>query len=125
MTKERRLAIQMWRKIREIVRRRGRLIPSWELHLIKKEFCEEHGIKWWHNCWFCQYLRNNKEAHGEGCQYCPLADKTDDAVMSGSNTGCGQGFYHDVLMGDTVTIRVAACNKIIQALQGKDPYEED
>ena len=89
------------------------------------KICKEHDITWWHHCWFCQYMRNNASEGDEGCQRCPLADKTDDDVMSGRETGCNQGIYRDVLKGETVAIRVAACNKIIQALLGKNPYEED
>ena len=125
MTKERRLAIQMWRMIREKVRRRKRPMTSFDLFHIKRDFCEKYGLKWWHECWFCTYVRNNRDLHGEGCQRCPIADKTDNDVMSGISSGCCRGLYHDVLYGDTVAVRVLACNKIIQALQGKDPYEED
>ena len=125
MTKERKLAVQMWRMIREIVRRRKRPVSAIELFEIKGDFCKEHNIKWRHKCWFCQYVRNNMPDYDEGCQRCPLADKTDEDVMEGQRTGCDYGIYDEVLYGKTVEVRVAACNKIIQALLGKDPYEED
>lgn len=125
MTKERKLAIQMWRMIREIVRRRKNPLGIVELYEIKRDFCKKHDIKWWHHCWFCQYVRHNDPEGDEGCQHCPIADKTDEEVMAGRETGCCHGIYRDVIYGETVALRVLACNKIIQALQGKDPYEED
>lgn len=124
MTKERKLAIQMWRMIREKVRRRKYPMDTIELHEVKLDFCQEHNIRWWHLCWFCQYVRKDGPAD-EGCQRCPIADKTRDDVMAGRETGCCHGIYRDVIHGETVKERVAACNKIIKALQGKDPYKED
>lgn len=127
MTKERKLAIQMWRMIREKVRRRTRPMDTIELFEIKRKFCMEHNINWWHQCWFCHYVRYNDPSYyyGEGCQRCPIADRTRDDVMAGRETGCCYGIYRDVIHGKTVAVRVSACNKIIKALQGKDPYKED
>lgn len=68
MTRERKLAIQMWEDIK-------RLLPEWVkldpddivtfLRNYKERFCEQNGLRWLYNCWLCQYFRDD-------CAKCPL-----------------------------------------------------
>ena len=59
MTKQRRLAIQMWQEIVDKCRARD----DFNLVEFKKEFCKEHNLHWINNCYFCQYFL---------CSECPL-----------------------------------------------------
>ena len=63
MTKERKLAIQMWQEIVNKCKARD----DFNLVEFKKEFCKEHNLHWINNCYFCQYCRP--------CSLkCPLVD---------------------------------------------------
>lgn len=64
MTKERKLAIQMWEEVKK-------QLPGWHygivaaLKTLKANFCRQNGLDWKYDCWFCQYFRYN-------CFKCPL-----------------------------------------------------
>ena len=60
MTKERRLAIQMWQ---EIVNK-CKAGEDFNVAQFKDDFCKEHHLNWTSNCYFCQYCRS--------CSECPL-----------------------------------------------------
>ena len=76
MTKERKLAIQMWEFI----------IEHWNEAAaadLKKTFANRHpGIEWENDCWFCEYCRRDYRWHHPGregidwrannCELCPL-----------------------------------------------------
>ncbi len=74
MTRERRLAIQMWEEICAN--------PHSHINAIKERFCEEHSLDWKHGCWFCQYVRKDYRVHLKSrhdidpainaCEACPL-----------------------------------------------------
>ena len=60
MTKERRLAIQMWE---EIVKK-CQSGEDFNVARFKNDFCKEHSLSWANRCYFCQYCRC--------CSNCPL-----------------------------------------------------
>ncbi len=99
MTKERRLAIEMWKVIRDVLTSphniTGKTIVEY-----KFKFCKQHELNWTNNCWFCKYIPH--------CDKCPL-------------DGCRiNGAYENVknysLDKDK---RIDACNTIIKAFGGK------
>lgn len=76
MTKERRLAIEMWEQIAEHLEE-----PGFDVHAFKDRFCREHNLHWEFQCWFCQYARKEYRANlpsrqtvnvRNGCQQCPI-----------------------------------------------------
>ena len=65
MTRERKLAIQMWQEIVE----KCKVSADGDFNLVefKKDFCKERNLHWINNCYFCQYCRP--------CSLkCPLVD---------------------------------------------------
>ena len=59
MTKERRLAIQMWQAIVD----KCKSGEQFNVVSFKKSFCKKHHLNWYNNCYFCQHFR---------CSECPL-----------------------------------------------------
>jgi hypothetical protein len=89
MTKERKLAIEMWTNIRGMLSASDGRLPE-DLVSYKDMFCREHSLKWENSCWFCQYI--------DYCNKCPL-------------TSCGTDSYYDNVrdcMFDT-NDRIEAC----------------
>lgn len=93
MTKERRLAIQMWEQIKAELARD----PKVNIVGLKINFCSEHGLVWFCNCWLCQYIPH--------CEDCPLS-------------GC-LNYVRAVDERKPLEIRLNACSAIINALKGK------
>lgn len=60
MTKERRLAIEMWEAMREKVRK-GEIPDSLAMLKAKLNWLREHDIDWYCECWFCNYFRKDIE----------------------------------------------------------------
>ena len=52
MTKERKLAIQMWQ---EIVNK-CKSGEQFDVDSFKKSFCEKHRLNWYNDCYFCQHF---------------------------------------------------------------------
>ena len=52
MTKERKLAIQMWQEIVD----KCRSGEQFNVVNFKKSFCKKHRLNWYNNCYFCQYF---------------------------------------------------------------------
>ena len=120
MTKERRLAIQMWDKIRAHIRDVPRLnsVDFWRVADWKRQFCLDHELNWMHGCWLCQYVRYHDELHGEGCQRCPLSDGHEEAII-GLESGCYKNAYNRVLHARTRKAKLKACDEIIRILNGR------
>lgn len=99
MTKERKLAIEMWKDIRDMLSAFDRMTMTSILEY-KETFCKDHGLHWMNNCWFCQYIF--------ACSKCPLKS-------------CSTASDYYILKQDDVEkdVRVAVCNNIIKALGGK------
>ena len=52
MTKERKLAIQMWQEIVD----KCRSGEHFNVARFKDVFCKKHNLNWLSNCYFCQYF---------------------------------------------------------------------
>lgn len=115
MTKERRIAIEMWKYIRD--QYSPERIDDGEdlevyIHNLKGEFMWEHGDPHWaFRCWFCQYIgrRDKPERRYDTsrCCKCPLKS-------------CGNNSAYEKLcnaMCEETWIK--ACNEIILALGGE------
>ena len=77
MTKERRLAIQMWQEI----------VDKCKAGDYKADFCKKHGLDWLDNCYFCDYFVL--------CSKCPLDDKCVQVYRK-------VAFKHDVKSAETI-----------------------
>ena len=120
MTRERRLAIQMWETIRAHIRDAKR--PS-DINLdfivrFKYGFCADHELSWMYGCWFCKYMRYHDKIHGEGCQRCPLSDGHKGAII-GYESGCCENAYNRVLNARQRKTKLKACDEIIRILNGR------
>ena len=89
MTKQRRLAIQMWQEIVD----KCRSGEYFNLFEYKTDFCKKHDLVWQANCYFCNYF--------DPCSKCPLDDK------------CGQVYSKVAVNHD-----VASAEIILNALRG-------
>lgn len=58
MTKERRLAVQMWREIAECIRS-GNIKFISDIVNYKRDFCVRHCLDWPFNCYMCKYHKQN------------------------------------------------------------------
>lgn len=100
MTKERKLAIEMWTQIRNSIVSSQQYMDVEDIRDYKRLFCKDHDLKWELSCWFCQYIRD--------CIKCPLG-----------NCGFSSDYIHVVNSHLNKYVRIAACNNIIRALGGK------
>lgn len=119
MTKERRLAIAMWKYIRDNYDRYSDYISNHEdddgyededaLSELKHEFLEGKNIKWAMNCWLCEYIGHRGHSFYtyscKRCKLCPLKS-------------CETGPYHTLISSPTQIQYIDACNQIIIALGG-------
>lgn len=129
MTKERRLAIEMWEQIVEALEqgRRDTKYARPIASVIKEEFCEEHKLEWKCNCWFCQYLRHDYRNMSSrcgikdswnGCQRCLLYREHED-IMGYDECGCTEGketLWKQVYEDNNVF----AAKRILELLKGKE-----
>ena len=60
MTRERKLAIQMWQEIVD----KCKAGDNFSVVMLKMEFCKKHNLHWLNDCYFCQYC--------DSCSSCPL-----------------------------------------------------
>ena len=97
MTKERKLAIQMWQNIRGMLSASDGQIPE-SISDYKEMFCKDHDLQY--SCWFCHYIQH--------CAKCPLH-------------GCHSNSDYDTVISAWLNTdsRVKVCNNIIKALGGK------
>lgn len=92
MTKERRLAVQMWQEIAEAIEKNKERCSVQDY---KRIFCQKHNLKWQNDCYLCHYFR-------EQCKKCPIFLKANlDAVK---NILCIIGFL--------VAILFSLCNRL-------------
>jgi hypothetical protein len=128
MTKERRLAIQMWEQIVEALEQGKR--DTKYARVIKDGFCEEHNLNWKCNCWFCQYVRHdhrdmpsrrNIPKGYNGCQHCPLYIEHED-ILRYNECGCTETketLWNQVWKDGNVY----AAKRILELLKGGTNYE--
>lgn len=106
MTRERRLAVQMWREIAKKIR-------SVEYVGVKQEkvrFCVSHNLVWSYNCWFCQYMRN--------CDECRL-EKIGGACITQLS------LYQCSIYGETREVRARAAETIAKILNGDSVSQKE
>ena len=114
MTKERRIAIDMWEWVRANWDMYLGLKDSEECHneedallLMKDMYLADKDVNWVSNCWFCTYLKLRPEPScRRGCFLCPLQS-------------CSSGPYHTLANKPTYDEYVDACDQIIEALGGE------
>lgn len=114
MTRERRLAIQMWEEIADKVESLPNVLDNGKDHFIlvqnmKHDFCEKHGLNWCNRCWFCQYIRD--------CRKCPISE-----TYSGYSHGCTTDSLYGIVTARLgfYDQRAKAARGIAKALQGHD-----
>jgi hypothetical protein len=122
MTKERRLAIEMWQAIREKLCN-GELQSNLDLHKAKLDWLRAHNIDWYSECWFCHYFRQVADSeYYEGSTKsrsfkCPLncnhSDPCDGYCPQYRIAHCSK---------NPLAQRLAAVDNIINALKGE--YKE-
>lgn len=118
MTKERKIAIEMWKYIRDNYNKYSDIVSYYEdvdeetvgedaLCDLKREFLKDKNIKWAMNCWFCEYIgHRNRIFNTYRCKLCPLKS-------------CETGPYHTLMSSPTQLQYIDACNQIIEALGGE------
>ena len=99
MTKERKLAIQMWQEIKNEIANNPNF-SNRDIVNYKNEFCAKHNLFWGDGCWFCQYIPN--------CWQCPLRTCSYSSV-----------FHITCTSWINKEIRLEACDIIIAALEGR------
>ena len=129
MTKERKLAIQMWEQIVGALEQ-GKHDTKYArpiAQVIKEAFCEEHNLQWKCDCWFCQYVRRDYRDmpsryrirnDWNGCQHCPLYHEHED-ILAFDECGCTEAketlwkqVYEDG--------NVYAARRILELLKGEE-----
>ena len=89
MTRERKLAIQMWQEIVD----KCKAGDNFSVVMFKMEFCKKHKLNWLNGCYFCNYF--------DTCSKCPLDAKCEQV-------------YRKVFVNHDV----ASAEKILNALRG-------
>lgn len=99
MTKERKLAIQMWQEIKNKLASNPYL-SDMGIYQLKLKFCVRHKLHWSAQCWFCQYVPT--------CDKCPLRT-------------CSHVSLYRIICTSWISeeIRLRACDLIIAALKGR------
>lgn len=127
MTKERRLAIEMWEQIVEVLENGepGKCyLPI--INSIKEDFCKAHNLEWKHYCWFCQYVRRDWRPYlssreevpkyWNGCQRCPLYKERAD-ILGDDECGCTDD-KNTLWKQVTDSYNVYAARRILELLRG-------
>lgn len=97
MTKERKLAIEQTALVRKELQNGTDKLPA----SLMFSFCKSYGLDWRSDSYFCQYF---------GCRKCPIAGFED----------CEDSLYGVLTDGHAkIAEKIKACDKIIEALQGK------
>lgn len=139
MTKERRLAIEMWEQIVDVLENGtpGKCyLPV--INTIKEDFCRAHNLEWKYCCWFCQYVRRDwrpdlpsREGipkYRNGCQRCPLYKERAD-IFDANGDECGCIDLKETLWKQvTDDYNVYAARRILELLKGvkkNDDYSSD
>lgn len=126
MTKERKIAIEMWEYILDQIALD--LLSTRDislLHEIKRAWLRLHypelEDKWWCDCWFCQYFQQEHESS-------PAEDDVKQSLSWKCPLNCNKDNYcwgncilYQVVVrrNSSKEQRLEACDKIIAALKGK------
>ena len=122
MTKERKIAIQMWEHIRDEIKKEN---PSVQLDLsfAKREFLSKYNVGWKFDCWFCQYIKE--------CIECPLKNNANkyyayrygiacvDYWLANNDTADLRKEFRDSDGNVKKSERIKACNRIIETLKNE------
>ena len=112
MTKERRIAIQMWKRIKT-------LLPRWyasdrntvgdKVLMYKHKFCSRKKVTWIYDCWLCHYVGHIGVS--VQCRRCPL--------KSCNSTYDGGDSPWQIVMQSRYSLekKLDACDIIIKALK--------
>ena len=125
MTKERRLAIQMWEEI-------AHRDPD-SVNLYKEDFCREYDLDWENDCWFCQYVRQDYRmelpsredisTRYNGCQKCPIYKY---GRCTGDECGCEpkskESVFTQAMHAIEADERQEAAETIARLLKGEKPW---
>ena len=140
MTRERSIAIKIWQAVYKIWaenRQRGL-----SLEVLKDIEADKYKVDWKHNCWFCQYVRQDYRSvlesrkaissRSNGCQKCPLYKYAVNEIgYIPSNNFCGcdldnpHTVYHRAIHGASKEVQLEALDLIIRALKGEKIYESE
>lgn len=129
MTKERRLAIEMWTGIAKEIGECNLNISAF-----KRKFTKDHNLYWQNDCWFCQYVRNDYRYELksrsdideliEGCTRCPLFKNSYEKLHKEK---CGCSCFHDTIfnrvMNGDIEHQKEAAWKIVELLGGEVPEQ--
>lgn len=69
MTRERRLAVQMWWEIAEHIRC-GNIKNILDIVQYKKEFCQRNGLRWLFGCYLCKYRKQKRKSQDHRALSC-------------------------------------------------------
>lgn len=110
MTKERLLAVKMWRILAYAIRTK-KILNYYEVLRFKRDFVRVHDLSWIKNCWFCEYLGKRF-----GCNKCRLY------VQCGCGCDCESNYFGKIRnlsrVSDYKEIAEYA-SKIADLLEGK------
>lgn len=128
MTKERRIAIEMWEFIIEYLHEDN-------VHDLKESFAERHPeVTWQNNCWFCEYCRRDRRSfhpgrqdidrHANNCECCPLYQYEiahGNYPIDEDACGCDQSSWHYYpLFAKVQSLKdKEAAEKILRLLRGE------
>lgn len=128
MTKERRLAIEMWEKIvGELEKKNEAESTCYIICDTKRDFCLSNNLHWENDCWFCQYVRHDYRPMKSrkhipqtynGCQRCPLYKEEAD-THGNDDCGCDCGQRNNTLWKRVVLDDdTSAAKRILELLKG-------
>ena len=123
MTKERKLAIQIWTEIKEHILHSEHPVSGDGVLYRKTALNTRYNVYWNYGCWFCHYIRTPDVPYDgySGCERCPLFKY---AKQQRGACGCDVGNRrapYALLMSNATDnkTKVEACDIIIAALKGK------
>lgn len=117
MTKERKIAIAMWKYIRDSHDAYVEYVDTYgeedyyeeedAIADLKHKFLIGKDVHWAMSCWFCQYIGHRGRTFNTcRCKLCPLKS-------------CETGAYYILTHSPTQDQYIDACNLIIEALGGE------
>lgn len=107
MTKERRLAVQMWADISIEILKNNAHFKRRDVDRFKENFCKRHNLEWHRHCYFCTYIND--------CNKCPIS-KADGGKDCFDEESLYQTAYS---YSPIIDERAGAAVKIAKILEGK------
>ena len=131
MTKERRLAIKMWKDLLKLLQKKP--LKNREINVFKESFCQIHDVDWKNECWLCQYVRQDYRwtlesrrpisRQRNNCKKCPLykwyaKHHTPEYDMCGCDTAYDT--LYGMLIHGLYAEQIYAAELILKALKGEE-----